>query len=209
MTLFHSVLEVDQLAMKYLALKIVFDIFMVFNFVEEKQEQEPASEEGWLAYPEVISKVISMQKTFLNHSDQDILACAVEGFCKLLFLDRLPKDHLDVLCHLILLFFNARTEENEHIRQILAMFFPYYVNLKDDDGKYGNRELVAVCFMPCLRTISYANVDSPFCNVNIVSFAEFMLTLLTEDISELKKLGKKKKYRLRGRSSETAKAHRG
>jgi len=193
MTLFHSVLEVDQLAMKYLALKIVFDIFMVFNFVEEKKEQDPASEEGWWAYPEVISKVISMQKTFLNHSDQDILACAVEGFCKLLFLDRLPKDHLDVLCHLILLFFNARTEENEHIRQILAMFFPYYVNLKDNDGKYGNRELVAVCFMPCLRTISYANVDSPFCNVNIVSFAEFMLTLLTDDISELKKLEKKDK----------------
>merc|ERR1719419_979179 len=68
------------------------------------------------------------------------------------------------------------------------MFFPYYVNLKDK-----NRELVAVCFMPCLRTISYANVDSPFCNVNIVSFAEFMLTLLTDDISELKKLEKKDK----------------
>jgi len=175
MPLFASVLQHDQLAMKYLALKIVFDIFMVFNFMEAKDSDDDAE------YSERLIELLGIQKGFLTHPDQDLLGCAVEGFCKLLFLNRLPRLHLDVLCHLILLFFNVHTEENEHIRQTLAMFFPYYVNLKNNDSKHGNRELVAACLMPCLRTVAYASVDSPFCNVNITNFAEFMLSLLTEE----------------------------
>jgi len=180
MPLFASVLQHDQLAMKYLALKIVFDIFMVFNFMEA------IGSDGEAQYSDRMTDLLEIQKGFLTHPDQDLLGCAVEGFCKLLFLNRLPRLHLDVLCHLILLFFNIRTEENEHIRQTLAMFFPYYVNLKNKDSKYGNRELVAACLMPCLRTVAYASVDSPFCNVNITNFAEFLLSLLTDDSIKLK-----------------------
>jgi len=175
MPLFASVLQHDQLAMKYLALKIVFDIFMVFNFMQGPGADDDAE------YSDRLVELLGIQKGFLTHPDQDLLGCAVEGFCKLLFLNRLPTLHLDVLCHLILLFFNVRTEENEHIRQILAMFFPYYVNLKNSECKQGNRDLVAACLMPCLRTVAYASADSPFCNVNITNFAMFILSLLTEE----------------------------
>merc|ERR1719184_600671 len=61
------------------------------------------------------------------------------------------------------------------------MFFPYYVNLKNSDSKQRNRDLVAACLMPCLRTVAYASADSPFCNVNITNFANFILSLLTDE----------------------------
>jgi len=183
MPLFAQVLQHDQLALKYLALKIVFDLFTVFNFKEPKQEKvdpqdksEGNKDESHERYAQPVNLLLEILCSFLAHNDQDLLACTVEGFCKLLLLNRLPMNHQEVLCHLILLYFNNHTEENEQIRQCLALFFPYFVSGKKDDR---NRKLVLKCFMPCLREVAYASASSPFSSANISMLAEFILSLLT------------------------------
>jgi len=183
MPLFAQVLQHDQLALKYLALKIVFDFFTVFDFKEPKQEKadpqgtsDESKDESHKRYAQPVNLLLEILCGFLAHNDQDLLACSVEGFCKLLLLNRLPMNHQEVLCHLILLYFNNHTEENEQIRQCLALFFPYFVSGKKDDR---NRKLVLKCFMPCLREVAYASASSPFSSANISMLAEFILSLLT------------------------------
>jgi len=177
--LFTDVLKHDQLALKYLALKIVFDIFLVFDFRKPKSpipedDGGPTQDD----YDPDVKDLIDVMKSYLGHPDQDLLACAVEGFCKLLFLNRLSHLHNEVLPHLILLFFNGLTEENEQIRQTLALFFPAYVQLENPDAKYSARQSVAKCIMPCLRAVAYSPDLS---DLSITNVAEFLLSLLTAD----------------------------
>jgi len=124
--------------------------------------------------------VLEAMKTFLNSEDHDMLACAVEGFTKLLFLNRLPIYQIDVLSHLFLLYFNNVTERNEHIRQCLSMFFPLYASNKTSACE-GNRKTVANCLMPCLRAVAYAPRDSALNTVPINKLTEYFLWLLDAD----------------------------
>jgi len=185
--LFLNVLQNDQLALQYLSLKIMFDLFMIFDLFEgeeliapapadELEEAAPGSGKG----SGNATRVLELMKSYLNTEDHDMLACAVEGFCKLLFLNRLPIYQIDVLSRLFLLYFNVVTETNEHIRQCLSMFFPLYASNKTPAGK-GNRKTIARCLMPCLRAVAYAPKDSALTTVPINKLTEYFLWLLEAD----------------------------
>jgi len=178
--LFAEVLQHDQLALKYLTLKIVFDLFTVFDFSEEKHkigtnEESPCrngSGDDRGKYAPSVLRLLEILFSFLTYPDEDLLACAIEGFSKLLLLNRLPINHEEVLCQLILNYFSIRTEKNEHIRQSLAIFFPYFIT----NDK--NKELLMSCLMPCLRTVAYASAQSPYRKENASTLADFILSII-------------------------------
>merc|ERR1719347_876208 len=103
--------------------------------------------------PKSDRELLDIIKPFLQHEDEELLVCAVEGFCKLLFLNRLKHYKLEILTHLLLLYFNPLTEDNVYVRQILSVFFPYFVDPKTFPN---NRQHIADCLMRCIRICAYA-----------------------------------------------------
>ena len=128
--------------------------------------------------PKSDRELLDIIKPFLQHEDEELLVCAVEGFCKLLFLNRLKHHKLEILTKLLLLYFNPLMEENDYVRQILSVFFPYYVDPKTFPN---NRQHIADCLMPCIRSCAYAPRESPLSQINTTKMTEYILWLLGAD----------------------------
>eukprot|EP01083_Nonionella_stella_P015196 42511_1 len=96
---------------------------------------------------------------------------------KLLYINRLKHYKIDILTHL-LLYFNPMSEENNYVRQILSVFFPYYVDPKIFPN---NRQYIAQCLMKCIRTCAYAPKTNPLSQISTTKLTEYILWLLSAD----------------------------
>eukprot|EP01084_Bolivina_argentea_P138577 243921_1 len=182
--LFLHILAGDGPASEYFALQALFDFLMIFDLFDGEAQSIDA-EEGSVplddlpvSAPKSDRELIEILKEFLQHEDEELLVCAVEGFTKLLFMNRLKHCKLDVLTRLLLLYFNPVTEENDYVRQILSVFFPYYVDPKTFPN---NRQYIAQCLMPCIRTCAYAPRENPLSQISTTKLTEYILWLLCAD----------------------------
>ena len=128
--------------------------------------------------PKSTSELVEILKYFLECEDSSLLECSVQGFVKLLFMNRLKNYKIEILTRLFLLFFNPIMEENESVRQCLSVFFPYFA-----DGKTfpQNRETISQCIIHCIRVCCYAPRESPLSNVSLTKLTEYILWLLNAD----------------------------
>eukprot|EP01083_Nonionella_stella_P065978 173343_1 len=115
---------------------------------------------------------------YLQSDDEHLLFCAVEGFSKLMCMNRLHDVH--VLSLLVLLYFSPATMEDERCRQCLAIFFPAFA-ASSITSSLGHRKALQACLLPTLRTLAYAPVESPLRAVNAANVAQFILSLLQTD----------------------------
>ncbi|ETO29149.1 condensin complex subunit 3 [Reticulomyxa filosa] len=185
-----------------IALKAFFDFLLIFDLFPEKDDEaetnanvrtseektetgnEPSPDDSCKALPipttQSIKEIIEILKEQLDSSDQDILNSAVEGFCKLLFMNRLKYYRTEILSRLFLLFHNPVTKDGEtdQIRQTLSVFWSKFC---DYNLFPSNKQLVLSCLMPCIRTVVYAPKDSPLQQVSLSNMTDHFLWLLGAD----------------------------
>eukprot|EP00497_Spongosphaera_streptacantha_P000520 TRINITY_DN1340_c0_g1_i1.p2 TRINITY_DN1340_c0_g1~~TRINITY_DN1340_c0_g1_i1.p2 ORF type:complete len:290 (+),score=47.83 TRINITY_DN1340_c0_g1_i1:767-1636(+) len=177
-----NALKHDALPLQYLALKILFDLVQRFNLMNKVVEDRPRKR---IAKTESVIEAFELIKCFLHSEEESMLTLSVEGFTKLLFLNRLPeKPAREVLKTLMLLSAFPADEKNEKIRQILIVFFPAYISI----APKRNRENIRKAFTTSIVEAATAPKDSLLSTVNLTTFMEFFLwELVVQDEGKEKK----------------------
>jgi condensin complex subunit 3 len=140
--LFMQIAHMDHEAVKATALRVIFDVLLVFGFAgfelevtdDEKEETE---------MPRSSSSLISILTALLNSEvshwlsfclaatfiilflqSAEIRTVCAEGFAKLMLGRHLSSPKL--LSRLVLLWYNPITEDDTHLRNCLGTFLPLY-----------------------------------------------------------------------------------
>ncbi|ETO36181.1 hypothetical protein RFI_00881, partial [Reticulomyxa filosa] len=178
-----------------IAMKALFDFLLIYDLFSEQEmqidkhehehdmkldEHNDGSGDEKSQPPNTINsakEIVEILKDYLQSSDQNLLNCATEGFCKLLFLNRLKYYSTEILTQLFLLFHNPaiKSDETDQICQTLSVFWSKFC---DYNIFPANRQLIVSCLMPCIRSIAYAAKDSPLRGVSLSNVVDHFLWLL-------------------------------
>ncbi|XP_077295616.1 chromosome associated protein G [Arctopsyche grandis] len=120
--------------------------------------------------PSTHDTIIKLFLKFMNSECVQYREVVVEGFCRLLMAGRLSSSKL--VSHLLLLWFNPATEEEDVVKQLLGTFFPLFASHVED----AQRQLEAA-FIPTLTTLANAPHSSPLSDVDHEAVIKFMIGL--------------------------------
>lgn len=197
--LFIQAFEADVLDIQELALKVVVDMLMVFDFTTtndggdvsdcetqhseagdsgsshaEKGDRQYSTASG--AYYPAVVKFISLLYESLTHPEQSIRTLACQGLARLLYIRRLAPT-AEGLSRLVVVYHNPITECDDELRQSLSVFFPAFAGMSGS-----NRLVLEDAFMQTISLFLEAPTKSPLSTVSAVHVAEFLLHLtLAED----------------------------
>ena len=146
--------------------------------IEGSVDEETADYDAMQLQPKSTQELIEVMKYFLQCEDAALLECCVDGFTKLLFMNRLKCYKTEILTRLFLLYFNPIMKENDKVRQTLSVFFPYFADAKTFPN---HRKLISECIFHCVRVCCYAPQESPLYNVSLTKLTEYILWLLNAD----------------------------
>ncbi|XP_045585282.2 condensin complex subunit 3 isoform X1 [Procambarus clarkii] len=184
--LFMQISQIDVEVIQLTALKCVIDILHLYGLEEftdaaedivdaavgksprpkDKEEEEYEGEGG---------AIISALCKMMDNDSVDVRTLAAEGVCKLLLSCRITSSKL--LSHLILMWYNPATEDDDLLRHMLGVFFPLYAS-------YGgsNQESLCEAVLPTLQTLFKAPARSPLRDVDIDDMANFLVSITSPSI---------------------------
>ncbi|XP_078577289.1 condensin complex subunit 3-like isoform X3 [Branchiostoma floridae x Branchiostoma japonicum] len=178
--LFLQASQVDLDAIQVTALRIVFDLLLIFGlkaFGAENSEQqnqgegEEETEEPQQATPNnTANSLLSILTGMLDSENTDIRTNAAEGLAKLMMSGRVLSWKL--LSRLMLLWYNPTTEDDTHLRHCLGTFFPMFAF----SGRCA-QECVEEAFLPTLQTLLDAPDTSPLATVDVGNVGSLLTTL--------------------------------
>nr|KAJ3423067.1 hypothetical protein HK105_003507 [Polyrhizophydium stewartii] len=129
-----SILAISKLALSCLAQCSLLDKYFVDAIMHYGKD----------ALAEKQSQVQAAMRTFLKSNNSERLSVAVEGFCKLLLLQRIT-DTQDLLA-MVILFYHPSTSQIQKLRQSLSYFLPAFGHLLPAE--------LAKIFVPAILALS-------------------------------------------------------
>lgn len=196
--LFVRASKVDVLEIQELAIRIIVDFFMVFDFPDKRDEGSERNSSA-VNNAEVRRKsatrrqnaqdcdVSSLAEECINilsqsitHSDSSMRSIAVKGLARLLFLRRIIPT-ATLLSRLLIVYHNPMTEDDDELRQCLSVFFPAFAASSPT-----NRLRLEDTFKQTLEVISTAPVTSPVSMISVTQVAQFVIHLTNRDIASAK-----------------------
>nr|XP_047138807.1 condensin complex subunit 3 isoform X3 [Hydra vulgaris] len=198
--LFVQVLQVDQELLQIMAVKVLFDILLLYGLqafdADDKENVECEDGETTVVFetpPEQLKSntrkknaaegVLEILLGFLDNESADLYTLVAEGMAKLLMVGHISSSH--TLTRLILLWYNPITESEISLRHCLGMFLPTYAF-----GNISNQRMIEEAFLPVLKTLDNAPSTSPLSQVNTENVIELLLQLT--DVNNLVQLDKNK-----------------
>ncbi|XP_067656291.1 condensin complex subunit 3-like isoform X2 [Haliotis asinina] len=191
----------DTETVKTTALQCLFDLVHMFGLGITRQEAKTAAEEGNTsassdtaevtadsldntlsdatttsskksdASADIATKLVAILSAFLDSESSELRTVAAEGMAKLLLSGRVVSSKL--LSHLLLLWYNPLTEDDNHLRHCLGAFLPVFAF-----ACRANQELFEEAFMPTLKTLLNAPTSSPLNEVNVGNVGDFLVQLV-------------------------------
>ncbi|XP_076046036.1 chromosome associated protein G isoform X2 [Oratosquilla oratoria] len=181
--LFLQISRIDVEQIQLTAMRCAFDILLLYgvdefnNTAEEFQENEGSSlrPSQDLLLPEEMNNVISIMSQVLENESGEVRTVVAEGLCKLLLASRIVSSKL--LTHLVLMWYNPTTEEDNLLRHMLGVFFPLYASFGGE-----NQEALVKVVIPTLKTIYEAPSRSPLAEVDVDDVADFLVSITSPSI---------------------------
>ncbi|XP_071089919.1 condensin complex subunit 3-like isoform X1 [Haliotis cracherodii] len=191
----------DTETVKTTSLKSLFDLVHMFGLGITRQESKTAAEESNCsvssdtveaaadspddtladatttsskksdASADIATKLVAILSAFLDSESSELRTVAAEGMAKLLLSGRVVSSKL--LSHLLLLWYNPLTEDDNHLRHCLGAFLPVFAF-----ACRANQELFEEAFMPTLKTLLNAPTSSPLNEVNVSNVGDFLVQLI-------------------------------
>eukprot|EP00058_Branchiostoma_floridae_P024891 XP_002610381.1 hypothetical protein BRAFLDRAFT_120047 [Branchiostoma floridae] len=178
--LFLQASQVDLDAIQVTALRIVFDLLLIFGLkafgAENSEQQNQGEGEGETEEPQqatpnnTANSLLSILTGMLDSENTDIRTNAAEGLAKLMMSGRVLSWKL--LSRLMLLWYNPTTEDDTHLRHCLGTFFPMFAF----SGRSA-QECVEEAFLPTLQTLLDAPDTSPLATVDVGNVGSLLTTL--------------------------------
>ena len=144
---------IDEASIRLTAIHTLFDFFLVFgtevfdvahSLPEEckiyGEETDPCVENG----NHILELVLGSLLLLLESNDSEAQVCVVEGFCRLIFSEKLQDSH--IFPRLVIIFFTLK--ENFRIQQILSVFFGAYSQFSVRVSDQCRKALI-----PCLNSL--------------------------------------------------------
>ncbi|XP_008109506.1 condensin complex subunit 3 isoform X2 [Anolis carolinensis] len=175
LALLLQVLQIDEIKIKFSALKGIFDQLMTFGIEPFKANKEGNShnendKDDNETIKETEHNLLQLISGFLDSEFSELRTVSAEGLAKLMFIGRLSSAKL--LSRLILLWYNPVTEEDNRLRHSLGVFFPLFAY-----SNRANQECFEEAFLPTLHILFNAPVTSPLSEVDISNVAELLVDL--------------------------------
>lgn len=199
MPLFVQAAKTDVLSIQKLALQILVDFMMVFDFAEQapvtskspKTPKTPKSggrrssvfrgrvskgseekeAERRISFSSAAEECISVLAQNIANADSELRTIAVEGLARLFFVRRVAPNP-SLLSRLLIVYHNPTTENDDKLRQSLSVFFPSFAF-----SSAKNRLALEDAFRPTFRVISAAPSRSSLRKVSFVQVAQLVLHL--------------------------------
>ncbi|XP_046543346.1 condensin complex subunit 3-like isoform X2 [Haliotis rubra] len=127
------------------------------------------------ASADIATKLVAILSAFLDSESSELRTVAAEGMAKLLLSGRVVSSKL--LSHLLLLWYNPLTEDDNHLRHCLGAFLPVFAF-----ACRANQELFEEAFMPTLNTLLNAPTSSPLNEVNVGNVGDFLVQLVNSKL---------------------------
>ncbi|GAM23453.1 hypothetical protein SAMD00019534_066280 [Acytostelium subglobosum LB1] len=158
LNLFEKIIENDTREIHLVALKVIFDILLVFGSPDKLAK-------------ELLPLLKIIRKFSQSSNDLEIKTICIEGFVKLLY-SGIVKDP-KIVVFLFLELFSTSTKELLELRKCLYLFFQSYIADCLD-----NKRVLFENSMTILQSITQANTISSYASINITELARFLLFLL-------------------------------
>ena len=172
--IFKMILQTCKVGiLETVALRSVLDFYMVYSFDDAAESDFSVSG----------TYMLDLLSEYLDCSNINMKAIAVEGFCKLLLLQRSSRS--DIVSKLLTMFFN--TQSTDQIKQCLLVFFTHYPLVSQ-----ANSVSLAEGFFLSISAISSSlnkeilGIDTNCLNLNRI----FNFIFMYLDAEYLKKFGK-------------------
>lgn len=211
MPLFMTACKTDVLEIQEVALQIIVDLLMVFDFTESEPStvsadiaddtsQESGEEDSKTddspsesdssqdntitrkgSFSSLAEECINMLSQNITHSDGTMRTLAVQGLARLLFVRRIAPTST-LLSRLLIVHHNPTTEDDDTLRQCLSVLFPAF-------AMSSSRHRVALedAFKPTCSVLLSAPKSSPLSTVSAVQVAQFILHLTNPALVAKKK----------------------
>ena len=177
-SMFLLVLQLDQDAIKQTALKILFDLVLVFGVeafstshddaVSPADEIAAVDESSDNNAEKVKKSIVAILQKYLHDENESLRTIAVEGICKLFLMNHVTSPKL--ISQLVLLQFSPTTSDDHKIRQCLNFFFPAFAFSSTTHAM-----LMDEAFLPTLRQAIFASRDSPLRQIKPAVLAKFFV----------------------------------
>ncbi|EDV20086.1 uncharacterized protein TRIADDRAFT_32599, partial [Trichoplax adhaerens] len=189
--LFLQIMQVDQLEVRLVALKAVFDLLHVFGFKicsesDTEQTSDGNQQNGDENNLNTSSKLLAILTSFLDNELGEIRQVAAEGFAKLLLSGRLSSPKL--ISRLLLLWYSPTSEDDLHLRHCLGVFFQAFALNSNE-----NQQCLLDAFFPTLHTIADAPDDSALRDIDANNVAELVTHLTSLHIFQANQEHQKEK----------------
>lgn len=184
--------QADVFPIQKLALKILIDMLMLFDFSEEVFTDCPKSRaslsktsgtsqkrrQSQANCPaEISEKCLSILSKYLTHTDGEMRTIAVQGLARLLYVRRFAPN-ATLVSRLMIVFHNPETENDTELRQYLSMFFPIFAA-----GSTSNLYAIEKAFEPTCTVLINAPEHNPLSKVSVVHVAQFIIMLSAPELA--------------------------
>lgn len=184
--IFIQASKTDVPEIQELALQVIVDCMMVFDFADYEEARSISSprsqnevdndqvqdgdgrEESLSAIAEECVNVLSQN---ITHLDGTLRAVSVQGLARLLFVRRISPSPT-LLSRLLIAHHNPSTEDDDQLRQCLSVFFPTFAQFSSE-----NRLGLEESFKQTCDLLFAAPSKSSLSTISVVKVAQFVLHL--------------------------------
>lgn len=134
--LFINVIQHDKKDVMIEAFKSIINCIMAFSLNKLLSNSDDVNE--------ATTKVLSTITSLLDHEDQEVVCCAVEGFCKLFMTGHIVSAKL--FSKLMIMYYSPLTENDKRLRACLASFLPQYAFMRRYLRSFVLFYRISICF---------------------------------------------------------------
>eukprot|EP00494_Astrolonche_serrata_P006802 UN06827 len=194
--LFYNLSREDE-EVSYVMLQTLLDFQFRYDFTDDElmNAGNPLNEDdGTLNITN--QKLIEHIFSLFDSSTGEVLKVVVDGFCKLLITNRLKYKKKEVIARLLLLYFIPKEidlpeeatedeeaeadklqQQHEHIKQILALFFPLYTK-REENIKGGSRLIFLRSLVECIMAICTKPRTHEYHKIDVNTLIQYVVWLL-------------------------------
>lgn len=190
--IFMRCCESDVDSIKELALKVMVDMLMLYDFSKDDdkkigQSTTPLStrkRRASQAKPQksIAEECLTILTHHITHVDGCMRTTAVQGLARLLYVRRFAPSSL-LLSRMLIAYFNPTTEDDAELRQSLTVFFPVFASMGAT-----NRIALEDAAEPMCRVLLQAPKRSPLSKISVVQVLQFIISLTGPGVTQQKGL---------------------
>ncbi|KAB7498381.1 Condensin complex subunit 3 [Armadillidium nasatum] len=122
-----------------------------------------------------VGNIITLFTEMLENKCSSTRTLVAGGICKLMLASQISSTKL--LTHLLLLWYNPDTEDDQLLRHMLGVFFPLYAS-----GGGSNQENLCGALIPTLHTIFKAPARSPLSDIDVEDVISFCTSITNPSV---------------------------